>query len=87
MKNLLKFMAPLLLVGSFAAVAGPTLAEACKPSKWGKDDQIGAANHVTPKQVLMAVKLVKKGESHPLGTVVDPKMPAFPPPAPLHCKW
>jgi hypothetical protein len=38
MKNLLKFMAPLLLAGSFAAVAGPALAEACKPSKWGKDD-------------------------------------------------
>jgi kynurenine formamidase len=28
---------------------------------------------------LMAAKLVKKGESHPLGIVVDPKMPAFPP--------
>lgn len=51
----------------------------CKPSKWGKDDQIGAANYVTPEQVLMATKLVKKGESHPLGIVVDPNMPAFPP--------
>ena len=59
--------------------AGPALAEACKPSKWGKDDQIGAANHVTPKQVLMAMKLMKKGESHALGIIVDPKMPAFPP--------
>lgn len=27
----------------------------------------------------MATKLVKKGESHPLGIVVDPNMPAFPP--------
>lgn len=51
----------------------------CEPSKWGADDEIGAANYVTPEQVMMAVKLVKKGQSHPLGIVVDPKMPAFPP--------
>jgi kynurenine formamidase len=34
---------------------------------------------VTPDQVKMAAGLVKKGESHPLGIVVDPNMPAFPP--------
>ena len=27
----------------------------------------------------MATQLVKKGESHPLGIVVDPNMPAFSP--------
>ena len=54
-------------------------AEQCRPSRWGADDEIGAANHVSPEQVLMAAKLVKKGESHPLGIVVDPAMPAFPP--------
>jgi hypothetical protein len=79
MKNLARFAAPLLLAGGLAVAVGPALADACKPSKWGKDDQIGAANHVTPKQVLMATKLVKKGESHALGIIVDPKMPAFPP--------
>ncbi|MDX1376709.1 MAG: cyclase family protein [Burkholderiales bacterium] len=57
----------------------PALAAECKPSKWGKDDEIGAANYVTPERVLAATKLVKKGMSHPLGIVVDPKMPAFPP--------
>ena len=51
----------------------------CKPSKFGKDDEIGTANYVTPDQVKMAVQLVKKGETHPLGIVVDPNMPAFPP--------
>ncbi|WP_025897776.1 cyclase family protein [Sneathiella glossodoripedis] len=51
----------------------------CKPSKWGADDEIGAANHVTPEQVLKASKLIKKGESHPLGIVIDPNTPAFPP--------
>ena len=55
------------------------IAEECTPSRWGADDEIGAANHVSPEQVLMAVKLVKKGQSHPLGIVVDPKMPAYPP--------
>jgi len=57
----------------------PLLADECKPSKWGKDDEIGAANYVTPQRVLASIKLVKKGMSHPLGIVVDPKMPAFPP--------
>jgi kynurenine formamidase len=51
----------------------------CTPSKWGPDDEIGAANLVTPERTLQAVKLVKKGVTHPLGIVVDPGMPAFPP--------
>ena len=51
----------------------------CTPSKWGPNDEIGSANYVTPKQVLMAVKLVKKGQSHPLGIVIDSSTPAFPP--------
>jgi len=54
-------------------------AERCQPSPWGPEDEIGAANHVSPEQVLMAVKLVKKGESHPLGIEIDPQMPSFPP--------
>lgn len=64
-----------------AAIGIGAVAQAveCKPSKWGKNDQIGTANYVTPEQVLTASKLVKKGESHPLSIVVDPNMPAFPP--------
>lgn len=54
-------------------------APACEPSKYGADDQIGAANLVTPERTLAATKLVKQGKTHPLGIVVDPKMPAFPP--------
>ncbi len=67
---------------TFAALlAFPTiaLAQECKPSKWGADDEIGAANYVSPERTLAAAKLIKKGISHPLGIVVDPKMPAFPP--------
>jgi kynurenine formamidase len=54
-------------------------AEQCQPSKWGPEDEIGSANYVSPEQVLMAVKLVKKGESHPLGIVIDQDTPAFAP--------
>ncbi len=53
--------------------------EHCKPSKWGPDDEIGAANYVSPERTLAATKLVKKGMSHPLGIVVDPDMPSFAP--------
>ena len=51
----------------------------CTPSKYGADDQIGAANLVTPERTLAAAKLIKEGKSHPLGIVVEPGMPAFPP--------
>ncbi len=65
-------------VGIAMAVSGVAYAaEDCKPSKWGADDELGAANYVTPKQVMAAVKLVKKGESHPLGIVIDSSTPAL----------
>ena len=54
-------------------------AEDCQPSRWGPEDEIGAANYVSPEQVLMAAKLIKKGQSHPLGIVIDPAMPSYPP--------
>lgn len=78
MKNLRSLVvATVITVG--LAVGDGALAQECEPSKWGPDDQLGAANYVTPEQVLAAIKLVKKGQSHPLGIVVDPNMPAFPP--------
>jgi kynurenine formamidase len=79
MNNTLRNAARLLLAASLALLMAPAMAEQCQPSRWGADDEIGAANYVTPEQVLMAVKLVKKGETHPLGIVVDRDVPAFPP--------
>ena len=73
---------PRTILGTVAIMtmaAGSALAQECKPSKWGPDDEIGAANYVTPERVLAATKLVKKGQSHPLGIVIDGKTPAFPP--------
>jgi kynurenine formamidase len=68
-----------LVTATLLSSAGAVIAQECQPSKWGADDVLGAANYVTPERVLAATKLVKKGESHPLGIVVDPNMPAFPP--------
>lgn len=66
----------LLTTLSFSAQA---FGQECEHSKWGPDDEIGAANYISPERTLAAAALIKKGESHPLGIVVDPKMPAFPP--------
>ncbi len=78
MKNISTLLR-IIAMTSLAGMATNIVAEECEPSPWGADDEIGAANHVTPEQVLMAVQLVKKGQSHPLGIVVDPAMPAYPP--------
>ncbi len=51
----------------------------CQPSEWGPDDQIGAANRVTEARTRAAATLVKKGASHPLGIVISPGMPSYPP--------
>lgn len=71
-----------ILLGASLAVAmtaGTVAAQECKPSKWGADDEIGSANLVTPERVLAALKLVKQGKTHPLGIIIDPSTPAFPP--------
>jgi len=61
------------------ALTGAVFAQDCKPSKWGPNDEIGAANYITPQRVLAATQLVKMGQTHPLGIVIEPGMPAFPP--------
>src|SRR5262249_61872100 len=35
--------------------------------RWGKDDQIGTLNHVTPQDVVAAAKLIKRGKAFALG--------------------
>jgi kynurenine formamidase len=55
------------------------MAEDCEYSEWGRDDQIGAANRITPERTMAAASLVKTGASHPLGIVITPGMPAYPP--------
>lgn len=79
MKSTLARCARLAVTLSLLAASNAALAAQCQPSRWGPEDEIGAANYVSPEQVLMAVQLVKQGQTHPLGIVVDPAMPAFPP--------
>ena len=74
--NLARTSLSLVLIVATSAVS----ADECVPSPWGADDQIGAANRVTPERTAAAAKLVKKGISHPLGIVIEPGMPAYPPP-------
>ena len=65
-----------LLAGWFAS---SVVASECTPSEWGPDDQVGAANRITPERTVAAAQLVKQGASHPLGIVIEPSMPAYPP--------
>jgi kynurenine formamidase len=77
------------LAASLMAFAGPAQAQAqaqapaaqpdwCK-SKWGPNDQIGAANLLTPELALAAAKLVKTGKTYRLGVETNSKTPAFGP--------
>ena len=47
------------------------------PSRWGADDQRGAANRLTPAKVLEARSAITKGVVYQLGHVYEPGMPMF----------
>ena len=47
------------------------------PSKWGKDDEAGASNHITPAKVLDAAKWIKDGKIYKIGRVYEQGMPLF----------
>src|SRR5262245_62396588 len=72
------------ILGLSFLLAGATGAAAqdasgwCK-SKWGADDEKGAANHLSPQLALDAAKLVKTGKVYPLGVETNAKTPAYPP--------
>jgi kynurenine formamidase len=50
----------------------------CK-SKWGPEDEIGAANLLTPELALAAAKLVTTGKTYSLAVETNAKTPAFGP--------
>ena len=47
------------------------------PSRWGADDQRGAANRITPAKVLEAKNLITRGTTYQLGHVYESGMPIF----------
>ncbi|EIE49978.1 cyclase family protein [Salipiger aestuarii] len=48
-------------------------------SQWGANDELGAANHMTPDRVKLAAELVTEGKVYSLGMIVGSDTPAFPP--------
>ena len=58
---------------------GAVAEDACEPSRWGADDEVGNANLITAQSVLAASKLVKTGKTYSLGITIDASTPAFPP--------
>jgi kynurenine formamidase len=78
MKRVIAFAA-LLVCASVAATAQsptwqvPSDAQRC-PSKWGPNDERGSANHMGPKSVLRASKLIRTGEVTELGHILTPVM-------------
>jgi kynurenine formamidase len=47
------------------------------PSRWGTDDQRGAANRITPAKVLEARDLITRGAVYQLGRTYEAAMPLF----------
>ncbi len=73
------FAATLLCLASLATAqtwAPPPPEQRC-PSKWGADDERGAANLIGPETVLRATKLIKTGKVYELGKELSPNMPFF----------
>jgi kynurenine formamidase len=63
----------------FLLLSGTSFGQDCTPSRWGPDDEIGAANLISQDSVLAAVNLVRQGNTHPLGIVLPTDLPAFEP--------
>jgi kynurenine formamidase len=67
---------------SIVLICGVTVAqaeEACTPSKWGADDEIGNINLINAATVLKAAQLIKTGQTYSLGITIDSSTPAFAP--------
>jgi kynurenine formamidase len=55
----------------------PSTAQRWYPSRWGADDQRGAANRMTPEKVMEAKELIRQGAVYQLGRVYESGMPMF----------
>lgn len=58
-------------------IDGTPMAQKWWPSRWGKDDQVGATNWMGPRTTLDAVSLIKTGKVYSLGRVYEFGMPLF----------
>ncbi|MBJ7404398.1 MAG: cyclase family protein [Bradyrhizobium sp.] len=69
----------LCCVAALSAISGTANAQDWTKSKWGPNDEIGAANYMTPELVMKAASLVKTGKTYALGMAVTSQTPAYPP--------
>src|SRR5215468_2970891 len=75
MRNAFVWCCSIALLGT----VGTASAQDWTKSKWGPNDEIGAANYLTPELVVKAAGLIKTGKTYALGIPVDSKTPAYPP--------
>ena len=68
-----------LLTVATLAVAASAVGEDWFPSRYGADDTLGAINNLSAERVLLAAKLVTRGEVVALGVETGPASPAYPP--------
>ena len=64
-------------VGSAQAQTANATVTPWWPSKYGKDDQIGATNLITPQKILDALKQVKTGKVYEMAHLYESSMPKF----------
>ena len=64
------------LIGEAHAQASP---QAWWPSRWGKDDEAGASNLMSPAKVLDAAKWIRDGKVYRIGRVYEAGMPLLGP--------
>ncbi len=76
MKSMIALMC---LAATFGLLAGQTADDpaAWTESKWGPDDEIGAANLLTPDRVKLAANLVTTGKTYALGIETNAQTPAY----------
>ncbi len=79
MRNTLVLCCSVALLAAVGTANAQEKAQDWTKSKWGADDEIGAANNMAPDLVVKAASLVKTGKTYPLGMIVDTKTPAYPP--------
>jgi hypothetical protein len=53
------------------------MGEEPRTTKWGPDDEIGAANYLSPAKVLAAANLVTTGKTYHLGQEINSDTPAY----------
>jgi hypothetical protein len=58
-------------------IEGTPMAKPWWPSRWGKDDEVGATNWMGPKTTMDAVSQIKTGKVYSLGRVYEFGMPLF----------